>query len=116
MSGRMLKEELPPLKSCLSCTERLCWRRWGLLYMDDVSNAYSNAIVADKLQGEKITYQVPRIEARFIGSDGKVYLFGMLACEKEKKPQWESNWKQAKLYIHHAGKDAVMQAFDEHIR
>ncbi len=88
----------------------------GLLYMDDGSNAYSNAIGTDKVQGEKITYRTPRSDAKFIGSDGKVYHFGTFAREKKKKPQWESNWKQAKLYIHHAGKDAVMQAFDEQIR
>lgn len=87
----------------------------GLLYMDNGSDPISNTTGTDKIKGEEIKYKRPQSEARFIGSDGKVYNFITFAREKMKKPKVEENWLLAKLYINHAGKDAVMQAFGKQI-
>ncbi len=96
---------------------------YGLLFMPDGRSAYSSktsyqTLVVKERTGSvrgRVPFRVVAQGAQFVGSEGKLYDFYAALPERGGTARKKEAWKQAKLYIHLAGKEAVKERFAEEL-
>ncbi len=93
---------------------------FGLLFMPDGKGAYSSKTsyqkltVKDRKNGtkrESIPFHHVSPGAQFVGSDGKLYDFYAALPQRGSSSKKKEAWNQAKLHIHHAGRQAVRERY-----
>lgn len=96
-----------------------------LLFMPDGSDAYSSKMGSDTVevrQGSKVMgktrvpYRYVTQGAQFIGTDGQLYDYYAAQRSVGSSAHKKDAWKQAKLYIYRAGKDAVSSRFQDELK